>query len=80
MKFITIEYDSGTKLQAICGAIVVCDEDGSNINLNCVNLDTETLDSIEGIYISKHGEAKLITKDSETICVLKTCGYKERIE
>lgn len=65
MKFITIEYDSDTKLQMICGAIVVCDEDGNNTNINCVNLDTKTLDSIEGIYIPKHGKAELIKKDSE---------------
>lgn len=65
MKYITIEYDSDTKLQAICGAIITCDEDGSNTNVNCLNLPTEVLDSLEGIYIPKHGEAKVIRKENE---------------
>ena len=62
MKFITIEYDNDIKLHAICGTIITCNEDGSNIKCDCLNLNAETLDSIDGIYIPKHGAAKSITK------------------
>lgn len=65
MNYITLEYDNGTKLKALCGAIVTCDEDGSNTNVNCIHLNAEVLDNLEGIYIPKHGEAKVIRKENE---------------
>ena len=40
-----IEIEEGTKLKAICGAIVTCKEDGSDVNVNMVNIREKDFDA-----------------------------------